>query len=141
MLCSVQCNPGYRTEHTHLYMCDLNNGEWSPSLPKTNQFPQCIMGEKRLEFYYLLFLELFNKTEIFWIGNFMLFYICIVFCIKNVSSCLSKRSNWYPVKCLLLFIISRFLYCTQCNLLVAYVIWLTVITLFSALLFFCTVFQ
>ncbi|XP_076806278.1 von Willebrand factor-like [Clavelina lepadiformis] len=47
LLCSLQCNPGFRTEHTHIYMCDLSNGEWSPSLPVLNQFPQCIQGGKR----------------------------------------------------------------------------------------------
>ncbi|XP_078495801.1 uncharacterized protein LOC144751357 [Ciona intestinalis] len=46
MICDVECNPGYRSEHTHYYMCDLDNGEWSPSLPKINRFPTCIIGEQ-----------------------------------------------------------------------------------------------
>jgi hypothetical protein len=46
VLCSLTCKEGFRSEHTHLYMCDKDTGKWSPSLPHDNYFPECISGEE-----------------------------------------------------------------------------------------------
>ena len=46
-LCSVECDSGYRNSHTHLYMCDLTTGVWSPPLPEPDSFGRCLAGSER----------------------------------------------------------------------------------------------
>lgn len=45
----ITCSDGFRAPEHDAYICNRDNGEWSPELPTKDEFPSCISGESECD--------------------------------------------------------------------------------------------